>query len=1192
MLKKGKKLFAVLLAMCMIFIGVCQVAFAEEPAAGGFGAGDGTNIVENEDEGPGGGDDGQIDDVNSDKDTIDNSKEDNNGSGKSSTDSPEDEKKDDEQDVISKDFSDFLTGFSFYNMITKEEYSKENPVKDGDSIAIRYEFTIPNPEEVEEGSSYVLPALPEQLDLSGINIDYDYSVGKDGYAVWSINAERVITVKFTKALPENNVSGHLEIICSAQVDESKGGTIKFDLGKFPANVDSFDIYQKPEEEKKAIAVEKKGTLNDDNTVTWTITATPDKEDTLAGYTITDTYNKNHLTYVSDSMKMEGQVINDELLNLTDEGFSYTFSDDISEGSHVITYKTTVSDAVWYKVKSSDLDNSATVQNKAALNSADNKAKAEATAQVKVRDTFMQKGKDGEVSWEKRLDEDGNYLLTYKIEVRYGKGNDNFTTAKIVDTINAKLGAEFVTDSVRINYTRDNKAEADAVTPELGTNTEGNPTMTIPLSADHQKAWVYYTIKVLKDNNFNNGSFTGLSIRNIAALWVDDEHKIGGDYEDWSSALGPNDKLIYFAKSGKFSTSEDKNWINWTINVNNGKKDLTNPVTITDTIGDKQKLDEKSISIKYGDEEENGKQASYVIDEKNPNKITFTLKNVGTNSVVITYRTEVTEFRVENGAATTGFTNSATLKYEGIEDQTIRDAKVNVNHSNLLSKKGAFDSTASTYGGKGYFDWTITFNANQYALNDGRITETLPEGHSLVKGSLMVNGEAIKTAVSKTTPYYEMKDGNPIVHFPGTVNASQTITLKTTCDIAEGTENLDVTNNCQAAAKEFKGSLKAKTLVKVNFKPSLDKSTNYKAGNTVNWEIKINKNGANITKQNAVLTDVLPPGLEYQDKSAKLYGADGNEISELTTKYDENTKTLEMKLPAGLDLTKSYAVKFKTDITNNLSGIKNTITFDGSAEEVYATSGSVDLIAGGLDGSISGDNIRLEMTKTDAEDTLKLLPGAEFTLYNEDGKAIGTATSDAAGKLAFDKGLKFGKEYTFKETKSPKGYLLDDTVHTMAIGAVTQIDGQKSAEIMIDDKPFTAYCDSNNTLRITITVFNTAEEDKPIPPPTPTPPTPNPDPLPEPDPAPDPKPLPPDDHLEDPDKPGGDDVVRPELPDDEHLEIDETTSNKNNDGNKVTAEKSNQPQTGDSAQLMLWMILLFTSLSAAVAILTYRKELKK
>lgn len=947
MLKKGKKFFVVLLAMCMIFIAVCQVAFAEDPAADGLGAGDGTNIAENGDEGLGDGDAGQIDDGNSDGETIDKPKEDSIGSGESGNDSSEDEKKDDEQDVMNNDFSDFLTRFSFYNTITKEEYSKENPVKDGDPVAIRYEFTIPNPEEVEEGTSYVLPALPEQLDLSGINIDYDYSVGKDGYAVWSINAERMITVKFTKALPENNVSGHLEITCSAQVDESKGGTIKFDLGKFPANVDSFDIYQKPEEEKKEITVKKKGTLNDDNTVTWTITATPDKEDTLAGYTITDAYNKNHLTYVSGSMRMEEQVIADESLHLTDEGFSYTFPNDVSEGSHVLTYRTTVSDTVWYTAKGSDLDNSVTVKNKATLKSADNKAKAEATAQVKVRDTFVQKGKDGAVSWEKRLDKDGNYLLTYKIEVRYGKGNDHFTAAKIVDTINAQSGAEFVADSVSINYTRDNKAEAEAVTPELGTNKEGKPTMTIPLSADHQKAWVYYTIKVLKDNNFNNDGFTGLSISNVAALWVDDTHKIGGDYEDWGNALGPYDKLIYFAKNGKFSTSEEKNWINWTINVNNGKKDLVKPVTITDTIGDKQKLDEKSISIKYDGEEQLGKNVTYKIDEANPNKITFTLNNVGNKAVSITYRTEVTEFRVENGGNTTGFENRATLKYEGIDEQEIKKVKVDVNHSALLKKNGTFDASASTYGGKGYFDWTITFNANKYALTNGIITEALPDGHDFVEGSLMVNDEAIRTAVSKTSPYYEMKDGNPIIHFPGSVNESQTITLKTACDIAEGTESLDVTNNCQATAKEFKGSLKVKAPVKVNFKPSLDKSTNYKAGNTVNWEVKINKNGANITKQNALLTDVLPPGLEYQDKSAKLYGADGNEISELTTKYDENTKTLEMKLPAGLDLTKSYTVKFKTDITNNLSEIKNTIAFDGSAEEVYATSGSVDLMAGAL-----------------------------------------------------------------------------------------------------------------------------------------------------------------------------------------------------------------------------------------------------
>ena len=92
------------------------------------------------------------------------------------------------------------------------------------------------------------------------------------------------------------------------------------------------------------------------------------------------------------MRMEEQVIADESLHLTDEGFSYTFPNDVSEGSHVLTYRTTVSDTVWYTAKGSDLDNSVTVKNKATLKSADNKAKAEATAQVKVRDTFVQRGK--------------------------------------------------------------------------------------------------------------------------------------------------------------------------------------------------------------------------------------------------------------------------------------------------------------------------------------------------------------------------------------------------------------------------------------------------------------------------------------------------------------------------------------------------------------------------------------------------------------------------------------------------------------------------------------------------------------------------------------------------------------------------------------------------------------------------------
>ena len=48
-----------------------------------------------------------------------------------------------------------------------------------------------------------------------------------------------------------------------------------------------------------------------------------------------------------------------------------------------------------------------------------------------------------------------------------------------------------------------------------------------------------------------------------------------------------------------------------------------------------------------------------------------------------------------------------------------------------------------------------------------------------------------------------------------------------------------------------------------------------------------------------------------------------------------------------------------------------------------------------------------------------LSGAEFTLYNDNNEVLGTAVSDANGRVVFEN-LKDGKYYV-KETKAPEGY---------------------------------------------------------------------------------------------------------------------------------------------------------------------------
>ncbi|PFR30652.1 hypothetical protein COK19_04685 [Bacillus cereus] len=66
--------------------------------------------------------------------------------------------------------------------------------------------------------------------------------------------------------------------------------------------------------------------------------------------------------------------------------------------------------------------------------------------------------------------------------------------------------------------------------------------------------------------------------------------------------------------------------------------------------------------------------------------------------------------------------------------------------------------------------------------------------------------------------------------------------------------------------------------------------------------------------------------------------------------------------------------------------------------------------------------QFEIVKVDANDKEKVLPGAEFTVY-QDSKKVAELKTDENGKATSPK-LPFG-EYTVKETKAPEGYKLSD-----------------------------------------------------------------------------------------------------------------------------------------------------------------------
>lgn len=333
----------------------------------------------------------------------------------------------------------------------------------------------------------------------------------------------------------------------------------------------------------------------------------------------------------------------------------------------------------------------------------------------------------------------------------------------------------------------------------------------------------------------------------------------------------------------------------------------------------------------------------------------------------------------------------------------------------LSKSGAF----ARVGDDNTIKWTVTVNNNPTKTVNGDIQfkDVLPEGHRLVEGSLKYGKTVLGTEKSAEQPYYEVSGNNIIIYFPEQMlpTDQNDLTLSTVTDetkVETKPEKVSAVNEVSVRADEFKTELTAKAAVNVNYTPDVEKTTSYKKGNYVDWTVNVNKNHAVITKQKAEITDQLQSGLTYREGSVKLIDVTANNklISGMETDYDDVSGKIVFTFPDGLDLTHQFEVVFITDVTSATGNIKNTVTFDASAKETKATSGSVPLILSGMNSGLTGDNIRFILNKTDAEDNAPL-ENVEFQLYDHNRNEVGSVLkTDKKGRIAFDAGLKYGNTY--------------------------------------------------------------------------------------------------------------------------------------------------------------------------------------
>ena len=120
-------------------------------------------------------------------------------------------------------------------------------------------------------------------------------------------------------------------------------------------------------------------------------------------------------------------------------------------------------------------------------------------------------------------------------------------------------------------------------------------------------------------------------------------------------------------------------------------------------------------------------------------------------------------------------------------------------------------------------------------------------------------------------------------------------------------------------------------------------------------------------------------------------------------------------------------------------VEFTIPYEKQTDVITVTMENRKPSGGGGDNPPSGGSTstppQVTIKKYDGV-TMKALPGAEFTFYYPDGKEYKTVTTDANG-YAYITFNTIGT-YTYKETKAPEGYELNDTVHSVNITKTSYI----------------------------------------------------------------------------------------------------------------------------------------------------------
>ncbi|CAB1239676.1 conserved exported protein of unknown function [Ruminococcaceae bacterium BL-6] len=923
------------------------------------------------------------------------------------------------------------------------DLSKETDVSKESEVRIDCDYRIPDEVDVDPDISYYITTIPKQIVSKNIKEIPLKDGDENQFATIRVDDQGVTTIQFTSyAVELSQLTGNFYI--NTKFDKANIGNGEEEKIEFDTIAKTVTVHFKQDD---TTSISKKGELEDDGNVLWTVTVTPG-EVALDNAVLTDKIEGKQ-EYVDDSFTIDPNPYDPDpaLKGLTTPAeaggtLKYQFPEKIQGQVYTIKYKTHPT-----TVLGTTLKNTAKLEYGKETDRKTLTDDATVTIDKKLISKSGEFVKDGSVY--KKLNDKYLILWTFKVN----KSGETLNDAVLSDTLPAGLTL------VENNQTYPIKNN-ETVIPEGSGEGEYSYTVGKPdeptefeyqfqATISEQHIITFYT--TVDDERYFEHNHS--AITNTAKLTVQNGEKT--ETSSGGATVEGSGNTVIQKDSDKDSDSTGydakTHRIHWKITVNWSKRTLNN-VVVTDDIPIGQKYVEDSAKISPTDDEITNAGFSYTAtdgDTKKTGTLTYTFPETIDKPYTITFDTEATDPAEWADNGTNDYKNAASLTVDGIYAGK-GDAKQPVD-SKVLSKS-ALDSEYD-YVNR-IITWKILVNEYGTTLTDAVVSDHIPLGLKYVEGSAKTDPEA-GGSFSYAAAGQDEKDktGTLTYTFPKTIEKAYTVTFQTKVTdeklFAKNGE-VKIKNTASLTSTEHPDPVTADGTATIQ-NTIVDKNGVYDSDvskDTIDWQVGINSN--QITLKDITLTDELPAGLKLDESTPvqlflRTLSKDGSltlgkQVTSpkvaVAASVDEHTKLQTVTFTIPGTISDAYLLTFSTKITDpTKKDFSNTIQFKG--EGAYNTSGNTGINISSQDsgGSASGKTGSVTIYKVDENGNP--LTGAKFQiLYN--GKVFRSADEAVVtdNKFVFNK-LKFKRVYQIQEVSAPKGYQLDSTPLSFTLTAGTE-----------------------------------------------------------------------------------------------------------------------------------------------------------